>query len=120
MDFNIHSKICPLDNIKCDYCHHEINSIVFISYHKQLCYQMSCMVSKMKGKNLKICDGCGKYHRKLDPCSGCLTIKYCNPKCQKRHWKYHKDECQKINELYKSPYLSTFWPSIADIYKSKR
>ena len=26
-------------------------------------------------------------------CSRCHMVRYCGPKCQKRHWKQHKKEC---------------------------
>ena len=37
--------------------------------------------------------GCGTSSSKLLQCSRCHMVRYCGPKCQKRHWKQHKKEC---------------------------
>lgn len=28
-------------------------------------------------------------------CSGCRTVRYCSPTCQRSHWKAHKDDCRR-------------------------
>ena len=45
------------------------------------------------------CNGCGKQSAEnapLDRCSACMSVKYCNSACQKRHWKQHKVLCNAI------------------------
>ena len=38
---------------------------------------------------------------KIKKCSGCYTVWYCGPNCQKQDWATHKDTCQKTKTLYK-------------------
>ena len=64
------------------------------------------------------CERCGKYRNeggiKLKACKGCMNTFYCNKYCQKRHWKLHKDECNKtwIN-LYPALKVCIFDPLIS-------
>eukprot|EP01084_Bolivina_argentea_P290128 498304_1 len=45
--------------------------------------------------NSKQCEFCHNKGRKLKKCSNCYSVYYCNKKCQKSNWKYHKIICQK-------------------------
>ena len=31
-------------------------------------------------------------------CSGCRTVQYCNTTCQKKHWKEHRTECERLRK----------------------
>ena len=31
-------------------------------------------------------------------CSVCKKVKYCDAKCQKEHWRFHKQDCKKMNK----------------------
>jgi ankyrin repeat protein len=39
----------------------------------------------------KACCSCGRQCRKL--CAECRTVRYCDAKCQKKHWKTHRYKC---------------------------
>lgn len=49
----------------------------------------------------KVCskEGSGK---ELKKCSGCHCVRYCDAKCQKEHWKAHKEDCDSCKYLEKS------------------
>ena len=40
-----------------------------------------------------VCAHCGVEAFKMQRCSGCKTVAYCDRICQKRHWKQHKAFC---------------------------
>ena len=43
------------------------------------------------------CAECGKEEGgavSLKVCKACMSVKYCNAKCQKNHWSTHKKECK--------------------------
>ena len=43
------------------------------------------------------CAECGKEEGgavTLKVCKACMSVKYCNAKCQKKHWPTHKKECK--------------------------
>jgi len=40
------------------------------------------------------CAFCHSKTGTLKRCLGCKEVSYCNTKCQKRHWKKHKPDCQ--------------------------
>ena len=45
----------------------------------------------------KLCAACGvspSGNAKLLTCSGCHVARYCNPACQRSHWKVHKPGCK--------------------------
>jgi len=44
----------------------------------------------------KFCSACGKESDALKKCKGCKCVWYCNKKCQNKHRKEHKHECQVI------------------------
>ena len=59
--------------------------------------------SSVNNNSSQICNGCGS--SSIDDsiifqCSGCKTVKYCNSKCQKGHWKEHKVLCNAIKSLH--------------------
>jgi hypothetical protein len=31
-------------------------------------------------------------------CSGCLSVQYCNTTCQRKHWKEHRTECERLRK----------------------
>lgn len=39
------------------------------------------------------CNGCGGEFEKLKRCSGCYRMAYHSRKCQREHWKDHKEKC---------------------------
>jgi hypothetical protein len=41
------------------------------------------------------CIQCGKTPSEVKKCGRCRKTRYCSRKCQKKHWKIHKIECQK-------------------------
>ena len=47
------------------------------------------------------CNVCKAKDTTNKKCSGCYTVWYCGPKCQKQDWSTHKDACQKTRSLYK-------------------
>jgi hypothetical protein len=63
-------------------------------------------IEKIEGTtttSLSRCSACGKAkskYQKLRKCSGCHAVQYCNPECQKKHWKIggHKKECKKLKQ----------------------
>jgi hypothetical protein len=41
------------------------------------------------------CAECGeKGDASLKTCKSCMSVKYCNADCQKRHWPTHKKDCK--------------------------
>lgn len=42
----------------------------------------------------KRCDNCKKVSEKVQVCSVCRLVKYCDRECQKAHWKTHKVDCK--------------------------
>jgi hypothetical protein len=44
--------------------------------------------------NTYACGSCNKTAEKLQKCTGCYFMWYCNPNCQKQHWSEHKALCQ--------------------------
>lgn len=45
-------------------------------------------------KKFKFCDNCGKsIETRIQLCSGCKRVAYCNYACQKAKWKVHKKVC---------------------------
>ena len=48
------------------------------------------------------CNGCGQGASvDVKICSGCRAVKYCDGRCQRKHWKSHKVLCQAIKFLSK-------------------
>ncbi|KAL0570765.1 hypothetical protein V5O48_011193 [Marasmius crinis-equi] len=47
-----------------------------------------------KLSNYSGCVVCGK--KTVSKCSGCLSVEYCGPECQKVHWKEHKPMCKTL------------------------
>jgi len=41
-----------------------------------------------------VCAACHKNRSNLLRCSQCWQVYYCNPQCQKKHWKKHKTACK--------------------------
>ena len=37
---------------------------------------------------------------KMEKCSGCNSVRYCNETCQKEHWKSHKSDCKRLQPIY--------------------
>jgi hypothetical protein len=52
--------------------------------------------SKKKKKNTCLC--CLKEVDGLLGCSRCLTARYCDKKCQVKHWPAHKNSCRDSND----------------------
>src|SRR5579872_5115623 len=44
--------------------------------------------------NTYACGSCNKTAEKLQKCTGCYFILYCDRDCQKKHWPKHKLVCQ--------------------------
>ena len=45
----------------------------------------------------RTCDNCGKRSKtKLQTCARCEGVSYCNAKCQKEHWKEHRNTCSRV------------------------
>lgn len=70
-------------------------------------FQYCIAARKLYGKNAtsspklnkRRCSFCGvKANRILRVCSVCHTAAYCNSKCQKRHWKDHKEACKGVQK----------------------
>ena len=51
-----------------------------------------------------VCAACAavKPKREFKTCSQCHTPSYCNTSCQRRHWKVHKRECDRLKEARKA------------------
>lgn len=47
------------------------------------------------------CASCYKESDDLKTCTACRSVRYCNSKCQKDHWKFHKPTCKQITEELK-------------------
>ncbi|GAQ78652.1 hypothetical protein KFL_000160535 [Klebsormidium nitens] len=43
---------------------------------------------------------------RLEKCSACKTVQYCDEDCQKAHWKAHKPECQGVKAAAKKARVS--------------
>jgi hypothetical protein len=41
------------------------------------------------------CSACGEPRKGLPHCGGCLKVWYCDPDCQRRDWRRHREECLK-------------------------
>ena len=61
----------------------------FIIQQRKFCY--NCYSSNINNK-----------HKKFLICSRCKTAKYCNAKCQRENWKFHKHVCKNINIINKT------------------
>ena len=44
----------------------------------------------------KLCYFCKKTEKNLRKCTNCFTAEYCGKKCQKSHWKNHKEVCDRL------------------------
>jgi hypothetical protein len=51
------------------------------------------------------CAACGEGRDDLKACMACKTVKYCNKKCQKAHWRKHKKECTPL-EIQSDPWFT--------------
>ncbi|RPD59258.1 hypothetical protein L226DRAFT_488847 [Lentinus tigrinus ALCF2SS1-7] len=53
-----------------------------------------------KGGRCRNCDRARKGGEQFSVCKGCKTAVYCSEKCQREHWKDHKDMCKysRVNE----------------------
>ncbi|CAB9506894.1 expressed unknown protein [Seminavis robusta] len=57
-------------------------------------------------KSLIVCDGCAHVGSSSSSstsspsmrCGKCHCVYYCSQDCQKRHWKYHKKDCQSVQD----------------------
>ncbi|XP_070538631.1 uncharacterized protein [Ptychodera flava] len=47
-------------------------------------------------KKFHVCSACGKETPSTKLCSACLSARYCNKDCQKKHWPKHKDACFEV------------------------
>ena len=58
-------------------------------------------VTGSSNKKSPLCTGCGKLLKEtvILQCKGCKAAKYCDQKCQKRHWSEHKVLCSAIQQL---------------------
>ncbi len=52
---------------------------------------------KTKQRALRYCSSCGAL-AKLKRCGGCLDIRYCSEKCQKKDWSRHKLDCLSLTQ----------------------
>ena len=53
------------------------------------------------GKELLVCDETDCKQSPSMRCTSCKTVYYCSSDCQKKHWKYHKADCQMpLQKLY--------------------
>ena len=55
-------------------------------------------VVKRKGKIPRSCSHCSSTPEKLLTCKACRSVAYCSGNCQRAHWKFHKKDCQKLQE----------------------
>lgn len=47
------------------------------------------------GEGSGACAACGKHPRgQLRACKGCHAAHYCNARCQRAHWRLHRDSCR--------------------------
>lgn len=51
-------------------------------------------LSQVEGVEMS-CAYCGTFSQKLLKCGKCRTVEYCGKECQKKHWKTHKNNCNK-------------------------
>ena len=42
------------------------------------------------------CSTCDSSSSSLSRCTGCLSVFYCNPSCQRKDWPKHKPVCAKL------------------------
>ncbi len=63
--------------------------------------------------NTYVCGSCNKTAEKLQKCTGCYFILYCDTECQKKHWPEHKLVCQK------KKYIEVVQNSVAIILNKK-
>jgi len=45
------------------------------------------------------CKVCSKTDNNMQICSACKSVHYCSVNCQRSHWKVHKTECFKSNQV---------------------
>ena len=43
-----------------------------------------------------------KFDADNDVCGNCKFMRYCSKKCQKKHWKTHKLECESVRAAFRS------------------
>jgi hypothetical protein len=53
--------------------------------------------------NTRTCSACNRRGIRLKTCSVCAAVWYCDVNCQKNHWKIHKPQCIRKNELLDKP-----------------
>eukprot|EP00116_Pleurobrachia_bachei_P001036 sb/3461298/ len=56
------------------------------------------MAKEDRGSEEPECVVCQKTTGRLRNCAQCLKVKYCGPKCQKKHWPAHKEMCRGLDE----------------------
>ena len=64
-------------------------------------YKKAIQKQKKNQESQSKCNVCKKKTEANKKCNGCFLVWYCGPKCQRKDWVDHKDQCQKTKSLYK-------------------
>jgi hypothetical protein len=58
------------------------------------------LVFTFEPRDKSTCEECGKQDYGYKKCSSCKVTRYCSEECQQKHWKAHKPQCKKYQDLY--------------------
>jgi len=56
-------------------------------------------------KEHRFCNACNSEDKKLQLCTGCYKVSYCDATCQRAHWKSHKNDCKREKNVLKPTYV---------------
>lgn len=57
-------------------------------------HKKTCSYAQKPSEKIRHCESCGKeLTERVLVCAGCKTVAYCDPTCQRSHWKDHKKTC---------------------------
>eukprot|EP01083_Nonionella_stella_P054024 142733_1 len=71
--------------------------VINVRYVSSANYEVSTISARDQNSKISVCEYCGKSPEKLQRCSGCKIVSYCNKKCQKYDWKLlHRELCDHI------------------------